>query len=248
MPEPPAFTNQDGFSARFEWGESGLMALAPHVDIVVIVDVLSFSTSVAIACERGAEIQPVASRERASEIALKHGALMAGSADVSWSLRPTSMVAIPNGTRLVLPSPNGARLTALAEESSATVLVGSLRNASAIGAYCRGQAGSVAVIAAGERWGVTDGPLRPSFEDQIGAGAILAAISGNPSPEARSAIAAFEATSENLLDAMWECASGRELVERGFPGDVALAAELDTDRCVPIVQPDGFIVASRKDA
>ena len=38
----------------------------------------------------------------------------------------------------------------------------------------------VAVIACGERW--PDGGLRPSLEDRIGAGAVLACLDGAPSP------------------------------------------------------------------
>ena len=59
------------------------------------------------------------------------------------------------------------------------------------------------------------------------------------------AIGAFEAARHNLLDMLWETASGRELVERGYPGDVALAAELDAAASIPVVQKDGFIADGR---
>ena len=246
MPGAPSFSAQHGFSARFEWGEPGMRALAPHVATIIIVDVLSFSTSVEIATSRGACVLPVPWKdERAGALAKQHQAVLAGSGDAPWSLRPSSLVAIPAGTRLVLPSPNGAMLTSIASKTGATVIVGSLRNAGAIGARCRMSASDVAVIAAGERWNITDGPLRPSVEDQIGAGAILSAIGGNPSPEAIGAIGAFEAARHNLLDMLWETASGRELVERGYPGDVALAAELDAAASIPVVQKDGFIADGR---
>jgi 2-phosphosulfolactate phosphatase len=239
-----SFTSQDGFSARFEWGAEGLRALLPHVSTVVIVDVLSFSTSIDIATAQGARVYPARWRdERAAELARQHEAVLAGSAGTHWSLRPSSLVSIPNGIRLILPSPNGATLTAIAAESNATVLIGCLRNASAIGALLRASAGAVAVIAAGERWQVTEGPLRPAAEDLIGAGAILHAMGGTPSPEARAAIGAFEAVQAGVLDTLWDCASGRELIEHGHPADVALAAELDASSIVPRLRPDGFIDA-----
>ena len=242
MPDAPAFTSQHGFSARFDWGEQGLHALAGDVSTIVIVDVLSFSTSVAIAVENGARIFPTQWKDkRAEALAEVHEAVLAGSAATSWSLRPSSLVAIPDGTRLILPSPNGATLASIAAETNATVLIGCLRHAGAIGAFCRATAGTVAVIAAGERWGVSRGPLRPAVEDLVGAGAILQAIGDLPSPEAIAAIAAFEVARENLLDFLWESASGRELVERGFPGDVALAAELNSSAVAPRLQSDGFI-------
>jgi 2-phosphosulfolactate phosphatase len=240
----PAFTSQDGFSARFEWGAEGLRALAAQVATIVIVDVLSFSTSVDIATSNGARVFPARWKdERAVELARQHRAVLAASKETNWSLRPSSLVSIPHGTRLILPSPNGATLTSIAAESKASVLIGCLRNAGAIGALLRSSAGAVAMIAAGERWDVTEGPLRPALEDLIGAGAILHAMGGTPSPEARAAIGAFEAVQAGVLDTLWDCASGRELIEHGHPADVALAAELDASSIVPRLRPDGFIDA-----
>jgi phosphosulfolactate phosphohydrolase-like enzyme len=40
-----------------------------------------------------------------------------------------------------------------------------------------------------------------------------------------------------------ECASGRELIARGDGGDVALAAQSDVSRVVPLLQ-DGILVAA----
>lgn len=242
MTDQLAFTNQDGFSARFEWGEAGLSALAPHVATIVIVDVLSFSTAVDIAASNGARVYPAHWKdERAAALAREHRAVLAGANDVPWTLRPSSLVSIPEETRLILPSPNGATLTTIAADSNTTVLIGSLRNAPTIGAFLRETSGRVAVIAAGERWNVTSGLLRPTFEDLVGAGAILYAQGGTPSPEARAAIGAFEAVRDQLLDALWECASGQELIERGHPADVALAAEYGISTTIPRLQKDGFI-------
>ncbi|URD51576.1 hypothetical protein M5J74_06200 [Chroococcidiopsis sp. CCNUC1] len=50
--------NQSEFDLRCEWGIGGVMQLAPISDVVVIVDVLSFSTCVEIATNRGAIIFP----------------------------------------------------------------------------------------------------------------------------------------------------------------------------------------------
>ena len=49
---------QQPYDIRCEWGEHGLRHLAARSDAVVIVDVLSFSTSVDIALSREAVVHP----------------------------------------------------------------------------------------------------------------------------------------------------------------------------------------------
>jgi hypothetical protein len=80
------------------------------------------------------------------------------------------------------------------------------------------------------------GPTRhcgPASEDLIGAGAVLADLPGTPSPEAELAIAAFARFRHDLAGALSRCGSGRELIERGFTGDVELAAEYAVSQVAP---------------
>jgi 2-phosphosulfolactate phosphatase len=234
------FTSQSGFDLRFEWGESGLAALAHDAATFVVVDVLSFTTCVSVACARGAVVLPFLWKdERVQAFAAERGALVAGSrGDPSgYSLSPASLAALPGGARLVLPSPNGSQLSFLAAESGA-VYAGSLRNASALAARLREAGGPIAVVAAGERW--PDARLRPAAEDLIGAGAILARLAGTRSPEAELACAAWRAAETQLERVLRECASGVELAERGFARDVELAAELDADPVAPRLRDGAF--------
>ena len=98
------------------------------------------------------------------------GALLAGQRGSSgYSLSPVSLMKIESGTKLVLPSPNGAELTLQA--GNAVTLAGSLRNCRAIAEVVNLRGGTVSLIPAGERW--ADGGLRPAIEDLIGAGAII---------------------------------------------------------------------------
>jgi 2-phosphosulfolactate phosphatase len=116
------FDDQQPFDARFEWGEAGVQRLAPHADIVVVVDVLSFATAVDVAVGRGAIVYPCRWRDaRAEELAAQVDGVLADmrsgeQGSVPYSLSPTSLLAIPPGTRLVLPSPNGATLSQLAAD------------------------------------------------------------------------------------------------------------------------------------
>lgn len=241
--------DQSVFPERFEWGEAGVRRLAPMSDIVVIVDVLSFATAVDVAVGRGATVFPYPERGDAAEsFARQRGAIAAsdrgrGDKNSPYSLSPSSLATIPSGTRLVLPSPNGATLVLLAARLGAVVLAGCLRNAAATAAACRAMGGSIAVIAAGERWrdnGEATGSLRPAVEDLVGAGAILEALSpARPSPEAMAAIAAYRAM-EDVSQCLRACASGKELAERGFAHDVTLAARCNASQHVSRLRDGAF--------
>ena len=220
-----SFTDQSAFDVRCEWGAAGVRALG-SCRTFIVVDVLSFTSCVSIAVTVGVEVFPARSREEGAEVAAREGAVLAGVRGAGYSLSPGSLVAAPPGLRLVLPSPNGATVSVEAA-GRGRVLAGCLRNRTAVATRARELGGPFAVIPAGERW--PDGSLRPAFEDLIGAGAIAALLGGSRSPEAAMAMAVFEASAGVLTAALCGCASGRELIEKGFPEDVELAAEIDVD-------------------
>jgi 2-phosphosulfolactate phosphatase len=232
------FDDRSAFRERFERGAAGIRRLAPISDIEVVVDVLGFATAVDIAVGRGATVFPYPRRgDAAVAYARERGAIAAadrqgGDGNPPYSLAPTSLMPVPPGTRLVLPSPNGATLVLLAAEFGTTVFAGCLRNAAATTAAYRALGGSVAVIAAGERWranGDATGSLRPAIEDLVGAGTILHALTPtHPSPEAMATVAAFRAVTD-LGRFLLDCASGNELATQGFAADVALAAQIDAN-------------------
>jgi 2-phosphosulfolactate phosphatase len=224
------FTDQGAFDVRCEWGQEGVAALA-DCRTFIVVDVLSFSTCVSVAAERQVVVFPYRSRDPgAAKLAERHQAALAGRRGTGYSLSPASVMGAPAGMGLVLPSPNGAAIS-LEAASRGHVLAGCLRNVSAIGRRAMVLGGPFAIIPAGERW--KDGTLRPALEDLVGAGAIAAVLPGKPSPEAAAAIAVFRSVVGRLADTLMSCASGRELVESGFPEDVRLAAELDADTVAP---------------
>jgi 2-phosphosulfolactate phosphatase len=97
------------------------------------------------------------------------------------------------------------------------------------------------VIAAGERWNADGRPLRPGLEDYLGAGAIVAAMTGGSlSPEARVAANAARSV-DDVVATVAECASGRELITWDRPQDVALASEVDVSDTAPVLV-DGVLV------
>jgi len=237
----PDIYNQGEFDIRCEWGEHGVAVLAPISDAVMIVDVLSFSTSVDIAVRRGAIVFPYRQRdEKAAEYAATVGAELAhpGRSKGRYSLSPKSLTHIQPGTRIVLPSPNGSTLSLAA--GLTPVLAGCLRNARSVALAARRFGPRIGVIPAGERW-QDDHSLRPCFEDLIGAGAIISYLDGRLSPEAESALAAFQHARSGLVQSLARCSSGKELVERGYAEDVSLAAELNASDCAPILVEASFV-------
>jgi 2-phosphosulfolactate phosphatase len=224
---------------RLEWGREGAALLAAECAVVVVVDVLSFSTAVDVAVGRGAAVLPLRSAERSLPADVLHAGPRGGPGP---SLSPASLVALPAGTRLALPSPNGATLCAAAAATGAVLLAGCLRNASAVAAAAQAVGGPVGIVPAGERW--PGDTLRVAVEDAVGAGAIAAALpAADRSPEAELAVAQFAAAHDRGLAAMLAtCSSGRELRSEGFGADVALAAELDVSSAVPRLR-DGLLQA-----
>lgn len=226
--------DQAGYDVCCEWGEQGVLQVASTCDVAIIVDVLSFSTCVELAVSRGALVYPFrGSTAAAVEFAAAQGADLAYTdhSPSGYTLSPQTLVNVPRGTRLVLPSPNGSALTLLA--GARRVLAGCLRNARAVAQAASRLGRRVAVIPAGERWR-TDGALRPGWEDWVGAGAIISHLAGRRSPEADAAVAVFASAQAQLGRLLAACGSGLELIERGRGRDVELAAQLNAGASAPI--------------
>ncbi|MGW0019509.1 2-phosphosulfolactate phosphatase [Rhodococcus sp. NPDC003382] len=253
----PAHTQRD-FGVRFEWGLPGAAAVAGGVDITssadiaVVVDVLSFTTTLSVALDRGVEVFPyrwnddgAAAYAAERDAALAIGRRAAGPGAVSLS--PATIRAATGLERLVLPSPNGSSIAYELGRSAPLCVAASLRNAGAVARWIdRNHPGSVvAVVAGGEKW--PDGSLRPAIEDLWGAGAVIAGLSvhGPRSPEAQVAADAWATVSERVADALHDCASGRELIAAGYAGDVAVAAEVGRSESVPVLRDERFVDAAR---
>lgn len=178
MPSP---FDQSYYQVRVEWGAEGLARLAPP-DVVVVVDVLRFSSTMANIVAEGGTV-------RLAEAA-------------AWST-------------------NGAAVAAAAADTGAVVLVGGIRNAAATARAVmavqerRAVRTSVAVIAAGER--TPDGELRFAVEDQLGTGAVVAALIDlgidHCAPDGAVAAEGFRALRRALRHMLAAGGSGREIAD-----------------------------------
>ncbi len=244
---------QPGTGVRFDWGLSGAAELVRVCSVLVVVDVLSFTTSVEVAVSRGTRVHPFPWGAQAAEYAARVGAVAAvgrGTVDPGhpWSLSPAALRAAPVVPDLVLPSPHGSAICSAASSTGVSVATACLRNATAVGGWLLAQGyGSaerpIGVIAAGERW--SDGTLRPCVEDQLGAAAVLDALvtaPGGLSVEAAVVLAGLGGI-PHIPAAVRGCVSGRELIGRGFGADVEIAARVGISTTVPVLR-NGVIAAA----
>lgn len=210
---PESAFDQHRYQVRHEWGAAGLERLAP-ADVVVVVDVLRFSTTVV---DRVANGETVALDGAAHAVSL-----------------------------------NGAAVAQLAAETGALVMLGCLRNASAVARAIlaeqerRGTRTSAAIIAAGEVSGREPGaPLRFAVEDQLGAGAIVDALGAlgidHTSPEAAAAGEAFRGLRGAVRHLLTASGSGQELIELGRRDEVLNAAAVDAAGVVPLLRDGVFV-------
>lgn len=230
--------DQNHHELRFDVGPLAAARLASLCDAVIVVDVLSFSTAVSVATARRAVVHPFPFKRKGLDgqpspeaYAESLDALCAGRRGKSrYSLSPPTLRNLAADDRIVLPSPNGATVSLAA--AGTACFAGCLRNARAAARAAQACGRRIAVVACGERW-PEDDSLRYAFEDQLGAGAILSFLAGEPSPEAAAALAVFRASEANLAPLLRACATGRALIARGFGGDVECAAELNADTAAP---------------
>lgn len=204
MPSP---FDQSTYQVRLDWGLAGFERLA-DADVVVVVDVLHFSSKVADAVARGAEVE------------------LSDAAD--WS------------SDSVAPA-----LVVTAAASGATVLVGSIRNATAVARAVhaiqerRQSRTSVALIATGERDASND--VRFAVEDHLGAGAIIAALTDigidHTAPDAAVAAEGFRALRRALGHLLSASGSGQDTADAE---SVAAAARLDAITTVPVFRDRHF--------
>ncbi len=241
---------------HLEWGAAGARLAAQRGDAVVVVDVLSFSTSVTIATRRGvgglvlhgARLAELGGPDVvAARFGIRSAATKRTLGPDQLSLSPASLLTLEPGPDLLVTSLNGAAVVAAAA-AAPHVLVGCLRNATAVARTAaalldRAVVARVTVVACGEQWStvVAEQPetraqgWRPGMEDWVGAGLIcsrLARAGLHLSAEARLA-ASVDTDPASAIEALAQSVSARELTHRGFTSDVELAIEVDADSAVP---------------
>lgn len=106
---------QSAYRVRFDWGPQGAEAVTEGAEVTVVVDVLSFTTTLSVALDAGVVVLPYRWRDATASsyatednAALAVGRHQAGSGQ--FSLSPQSLRVRELPERLVLPSPNGSAI------------------------------------------------------------------------------------------------------------------------------------------
>ncbi len=121
---------------RFEWGLQGAKAVAARADVAVVIDVLSFTTTLSVAIDNGTAVLPYRWNDetapryaRANDAALAVGRSRAACDQPSLS--PASLRRVAPPARLVVPSPNGATIAHWFGVAGVPCVGACLRNAAA---------------------------------------------------------------------------------------------------------------------
>jgi 2-phosphosulfolactate phosphatase len=259
VPQPSADEKtQSSYEVRFDWGPEGLRSIADGAGVIVVIDTISFTTTVELGVGHGLEIEPFPNVDRsaAEAYAASIGAKVAARrGEPGVSLSPTSMtaenVAAFGAQRAIVVSLNGSRVSSAAAQFDVPVIAANLRNFSAVAAWILdhqhrlGRRAVVAVVAAGERR--ADDTLRPAVEDQLAAGALIGALAkvgiDACSPEAAVAAASYDALHRAAGHLLTASVSARELASVGQLDDVTIATHADSSTVVPVMRGGVFRAA-----
>lgn len=245
---------QGRYEVRFDWGRDGAATVAPGVGAIVLVDAISFTTTVEIAVSHGLEVMPFSGIGDAAAAARDADAVLAGGRRAPGlslspsSITPDAVAAIAPRTRILVQSLNGSMISAALAGYGVPVIAACLRNRTAVARRIiamqgeRGERLRVAVIAAGEAR--EDGSVRFAVEDLFTAGAVIDALAtlgiDDCSPEAAAACAVFTGLKRATGHLLTASASGRELIAADSQRDVELAAEVDVSGTVPVLGEFGY--------
>ena len=219
--------------------------------IVVVADVLRFSSAVTTAVANGFTIYPVADQAAIERRARAIGGNAGGrSGEARFSLSPLCYlnVQLKGNRKIVLWSPNGAACASLVGPRH-RAYIGCLLNARALGRHlerlARQRRRGITLIAAGEQQAIDTGErilydIKTSrrvfaIEDYLGCGAVISNIRLPRSAEARVCELAFRACRSRLRELMLDSFSGRFLQQKGLTADVLWASQMDRYAVIPVI-------------
>lgn len=203
--------DQSAYQVRLEWGVEGLRRLAPS-DVVVVVDVLRYSTRVIAAVEQGTDATLAALREGSVNGAAVVDACDPSSLVIAGALVNAGAVA----TAILREQERRGKRTSIAVVAAGEIVLDG-QDAGTLRFAVEDLLGAGAIVAALGDLGVD-----------------------HCSPDAAAAGEAFRPLRRAVRHLLSASGSGRELAERGRSDEVAAAASLDSSTVVPVRVGDRF--------
>ncbi len=221
--------------AKLAHGISGVRIARRTGDIVVIVDVLRFSSTVTTAVANGFTVIPFSDPRRARERGEREGITLG-------SLSPLDYVNPRFSEVVALASPNGGGCAEAVDADDAGFF-GCLLNARAAGRVAReasaGSGADVTVICADELAETETGGLpgaRLAIEDYLCCGCILGELKMDLSPEVLVCRRAWDASAHDFRQLITDSISGRWLVDHGQEADLVHCLQRDIYGVVPVIR------------
>ena len=228
-------------TARYAGGERGARSAARNGSVVVVVDALRASTTIAVLVSMGARVVPVASIEEAASVSADFRVGERGSTKVAgfdFGNSPTEVLAseIPPGSTVALSTTNGTRIVEAAAGAS-SIFTGAFVNAQSLAdELSDGTCDAAEVVVIGCGW-----KGRRASEDEAAAGAILhrmQALGAELDERAGRAVGRYLARSASALK---RNSAAQRLKRLGYEPDLEFCLAEDAVPVVPRLVGGAFV-------
>jgi 2-phosphosulfolactate phosphatase len=202
---------EPGFDINCCWGFKLDAKVIFSYDVCIIVDVLSFSTSLDLLLH---------TKQNTENILASTHLIRKFS---SKKLKITSPVGLPQQLKL----------------HKKPVLVGCMRNARAVARIARQLGNTVLVIPMGDK--LSDDEFKTCSEDFIAAGAIISYMKGTRSPESNAAQDIYNSSKGDIEEMVKLSSSARQMILKGFSIEVDQACQFNKSKHVPLLEKGTLI-------
>jgi 2-phosphosulfolactate phosphatase len=202
---------EPGFDINCCWGFKLDAKVIFSYDVCIIVDVLSFSTSLDLLLH---------TKQNTENILASTHLIRKFS---SKKLKITSPVGLPQQLKL----------------HKKPVLVGCMRNARAVARIARQLGNTVLVIPMGDK--LSEEEFKTCSEDFIAAGAIISYMKGTRSPESKAAQDIYNSSKGDIEEMVKLSSSARQMILKGFSTEVDQACQFNKSKHVPLLEKGTLI-------
>ncbi len=194
------------FDVHCSWAFDDNYEILSQYDVIIVVDVLLFSTHLDLSFSSG---------QRTSK-------------DFYYEDSTIRLIDIEEMTDY-LPS----NLIHKLNQTEAFVIFGCLRNARAVATAARLLGKNILIMPVGDKF---EGEVKPCSEDMLGAGAIISYLQQKTlSPESEGALAVYNSSKKYLHDVVLLSGKAKELISEGYELEIELACKFNKSKFVAML-------------